>query len=67
MIITGSMGRFRMARKGRTNQVGQRPAAGDDQSFAGSGVEGEKDVTTDAHPSEIIRGEDVLKRLKRGG
>lgn len=52
-----------MAKKGSTTKVGQNTQDPEKKDFAGDGVEGTKAPT----PSEIVRGEDVLKRLKRGG
>lgn len=56
-----------MPKKGQVKTVGQSPLSPDEKEFAGSAVEGFKSSVVPPPASEVVRGEDVLARMKRGG
>lgn len=51
-------------KQGETEEITKKYTDQESKEFKASGVEGTKDATP---PSEVVRGEDVVKRLREKG
>ena len=57
-------------KKGETEKIGSTKGEGKDKDFQGPGVEGEKSPESNPEApstSEMVTGEDVIKRLREKG